>query len=170
MLIDLGDLKVRSWRKGDLDSLVRYANNPNIAANLRDQFPHPYTRFKGASYLVEVRSAQVETSFAVEYGGEAIGGIGFKLGTDIARLSAEMGYWLGEPHWGRGLTTRVVLATADWAFEHYKLTRIFAMVFSHNVGSMRVLEKAGFEREGTLRRSAVKNGIILDQVLYAKVL
>jgi len=169
MLIDLGDLKVRSWRKSDLDALVRYANNPNIAANLRDQFPHPYTRFKGASYLAEVRSAEIETSFAMEYEGEAIGGIGFKLGTDVARLSAEMGYWLGEPHWGRGLTTRAVLATSDWAFEHYKLTRIFAMAFSHNVGSMRVLEKAGFEREGTLRRSAVKNGAILDQALYAKV-
>src|SRR5271166_196224 len=113
MLIDLGDLKVRSWRKSDLDALVRYANNPNIAANLRDQFPHPYTRFNGASYLAEVRSAQVETSFAVEFASEAIGGIGFKLGTDIARLSAEMGYWLGEPHWGRGLTTRAVLATSD---------------------------------------------------------
>ncbi len=169
MLIDLGDLKVRSWRKSDLDALVRYANNPNIAANLRDQFPHPYTRFAAASYLVEVRSAQVETSFAVEHAGEAIGGIGFKLGTDVARLSAEMGYWLGEPHWGRGLTTRAVLATSDWAFEHYKLTRIFAMAFSHNVRSMRVLEKSGFKREGTLRRSAIKNGVILDQVLYAKV-
>ncbi len=169
MLLDLGDLRVRSWRKNDIDALVRYANNANIAANLRDQFPHPYTRFAGAAYLAEVRSADVETSFAVEYAGEAIGGIGFKLGADIARLSAEMGYWLGEPFWGRGLTTRVALATSDWAFAHYKLTRIFAMVFSHNVGSMRVLEKAGFEREGTLRRSAVKNGVILDHVLYAKV-
>jgi RimJ/RimL family protein N-acetyltransferase len=169
MLLDLGDLRVRSWGKHDLDALVRYANNAKIAANLRDQFPHPYARFAAAAYLMEVRSADVETSFALEYAGEAIGGIGFKLGTDIARLSAEMGYWLGEPFWGRGLATRAVLATADWAFGHYKLTRIFAMAFSHNLGSMRVLEKAGFVREGTLRRSAIKNGVILDQVLYAKV-
>jgi [ribosomal protein S5]-alanine N-acetyltransferase len=169
MLLDLGDLRVRSWRKNDIDALVRYANNAKIAANLRDQFPHPYTRFAGTAYLAEIRSADIETSFAVEYAGEAIGGIGFKLGADIARLSAEMGYWLGEPFWGRGLTTRAVVATSEWAFGHYKLTRIFAMAFSHNVGSMRVLEKAGFEREGTLRRSAVKNGVILDQVLYAKV-
>jgi len=169
MLLDLGDLRVRSWRKNDLDALVRYANNPTIAANLRDQFPHPYTRSAGAAYLAEVRSAEIETSFAVEYADEAVGGIGFKLGADIARLSAEMGYWLGEPYWGRGLTTRAVLATSEWAFENYKLTRIFAMASSHNLGSMRVLEKAGFEREGILRRSAVKNGIILNQVLYAKV-
>lgn len=169
MLLDLGDLRVRSWRKNDIDALVRYANNAKIAANLRDQFPHPYTRFAGAAYLAEMHSADVETSFAVEYAGETIGGIGFKLGADIARLSAEMGYWLGEPFWGRGLTTRAVVATSEWAFVHYKLTRIFAMAFAHNVGSMRVLEKAGFEREGTLRRSAVKNGVILDQALYAKV-
>jgi RimJ/RimL family protein N-acetyltransferase len=169
MLLDLGDLRVRSWRRDDLDALVRYANNPKIAANLRDQFPHPYTRSAAAAYLTDVHSADIETSFAVEYAGEAIGGIGFKLGTDIARLSAEMGYWLGEPFWGRGLTTRAVLATSDWAFENYKLTRIFAMAFSHNVGSMRVLEKAGFEREGTMRRSAIKNGVIFDQVLYAKI-
>ena len=169
MLLDLGDLRVRSWRKGDLDSLVRYANNPNIAANLRDQFPHPYTRSAGAVFLADVRVAEVETSFAVEYADEAIGGVGFKLGTDIGRLSAEMGYWLGEPFWGQGLTTRAVLATSDWAFQNYKLTRIFAMAFYHNVASMRVLEKAGFQREATLRRSAVKNGIILDQVLYAKI-
>jgi [ribosomal protein S5]-alanine N-acetyltransferase len=169
MLLDLGDLRVRSWCKNDLDALVRYANNAKIAANLRDQFPHPYTRSAAATYLADVRSADIETSFAVEYAGEAVGGIGFKLGTDIARLTAEMGYWLGEPYWGRGLTTRAVLATSEWAFENYKLTRIFAMAFSHNVASMRVLEKAGFEREGILRRSAVKNGVVLDQVLYAKV-
>jgi [ribosomal protein S5]-alanine N-acetyltransferase len=169
MLLDLGDLRVRSWRKDDLDALVRYANNPKIAANLRDQFPHPYTRSAGAAYLAEMRAAAVETSFAMEYGGEAVGGIGFKLGTDIARLSAEMGYWLGEPFWGHGLTARAALATSEWAFGHYNLARIFAMAFSRNVASMRVLEKAGFEREGTLRRSAIKNGVILDQVLYAKV-
>ncbi len=169
MLLDLGDLRVRSWRKNDLDTLVRHANNPKIAANLRDQFPNPYTRSAGIAYLADVRSAEVETSFAVEYADEAVGGIGFKLGTDIARISAEMGYWLGEPFWGRGLTSRAVLATSEWAFGNYKLTRIFAMAFSHNVASMRVLEKAGFEREGVLRRSAVKNDVILDQILYAKV-
>jgi len=169
MLLDLGDLRVRSWQKSDLDALVRYANNPRIAANLRDQFPHPYTRSAGIAYLAETRSAEIEISFAMEYVGEAVGGIGFKLGTDIARLSAEMGYWLGEPFWGRGLTTRAVLATSEWAFENYKLMRIFAMAFSHNVASMRVLEKAGFEREGILRRSAVKNGVVINQVLYAKV-
>jgi RimJ/RimL family protein N-acetyltransferase len=169
MLLDLGDLRVRNWRRDDLDALLRCANNPKIAANLRDQFPHPYTRRDGIDYLNYVRSMDVPMSFAIEHGGEAVGGIGFKPGADIARLSVEMGYWLAEPSWGRGFATRAVTAASDWAFDSYKIVRIFATVFSHNVASIRVLEKAGFEREGILRRSAIKNGIILDQVLYAKV-
>ncbi|HKD85467.1 MAG TPA: GNAT family protein [Terriglobales bacterium] len=169
MLLDLGDLRVRDWRKDDLDALLRHANNPKIAANLRDQFPHPYTRRDGIDYLNYVRSMDVPMSFATEYGGEAVGGIGFKLGIDIARLSIEMGYWLAEPFWGRGLTTRAVAATSEWAFDNYKVVRIFATAFAQNVASIRVLEKSGFQREGTLRRSAVKNGIILDQIMYAKV-
>jgi [ribosomal protein S5]-alanine N-acetyltransferase len=170
MLLDLGDgLRVRLWRRDDLDALLRHANNPKIAANLRDQFPHPYTRRDAIDYLNYARLMDVPMTFAVEYGGEAVGGIGFKLGEDIARISVEMGYWLGEPYWGRGLMTRAVTAASDWAFDGYKVLRIFASTFSHNVGSMRVLEKAGFEREGVLRRSAIKHGTVLDQVLYAKV-
>jgi RimJ/RimL family protein N-acetyltransferase len=169
MLLDLGDLRIRNWRKEDLECLLRYANNAKIAANLRDQFPHPYTRREGIDYLNYVREMDVPTSFAVEFGGEAIGGIGFRQGTDIARLSMETGYWLGEPFWGRGLTTRAVMATSDWAFDNYKVVRLYATTFAHNVASMRVLEKSGFEREGVLRRSAIKNGAILDQVMYSKV-
>jgi RimJ/RimL family protein N-acetyltransferase len=169
MLLDLGDIHIRKWRRDDLDALLRYANNPKIAANLRDQFPHPYTRRDGIDYLNYVRDMDVPMSFAIEHGGEAVGGIGFKLGVDIARMSVEMGYWLAEPFWGRGITTRAVIASSDWAFDGYKVIRIFATVFQHNTASMRVLEKAGFEREGILRRSAIKNGEILDQVMFAKV-
>jgi len=80
-----------------------------------------------------------------------------------------MGYWLGEEFWGRGLATRAVTAAAGWAFDHYKLARVYAFVFTHNVASIRVLEKSGFEREGLLRRSAIKNGVVIDQYLFAKV-
>ncbi len=169
MLLDLGDLRIRKWRKEDLESLLRYANNPKIAANLRDQFPHPYTRRDAIEYLNYVRAMDVPMSFAIEFEREAIGCVGFKLGTDIARVSIEMGYWLGEPFWGRGFTTRAVTAASDWAFDGYKVVRVFATVFAHNPASMRVLENSGFHREGILRRSAVKNGVILDQVMYAKV-
>jgi RimJ/RimL family protein N-acetyltransferase len=169
MLLDLGDVKVRSWRKDDLKALVRHANNPKIAANLRDQFPHPYTRRDGIDFLDYARSQEPECAFAIEYGGEAVGGVGFLLGRDIARMSAEMGYWLSEDFWSRGIVTRAVTAMSDWAFDHYNLTRVFATAFAHNAASIRVLEKAGFVREGILRRSAIKNGVLLDQVLFAKV-
>jgi RimJ/RimL family protein N-acetyltransferase len=169
MLLDLGDVKLRSWQKDDLKALVRHANNPKIAANLRDQFPHPYTRRDGIDYLEYAQTREPECSFAIEYGGEAAGGVGFMIGRDIARMSAEMGYWLSEELWGRGIATRAVTAMSEWAFENYNLTRVFAMAFAHNTASIRVLEKAGFEREGLLRRSAIKNGVVLDQILFAKV-
>ena len=169
MLLELGDLKVRSWSKDDLRALMLHANNPKIAANLRDQFPHPYTRRDAIDFLDYAQSQAPECSFAIEFGGEPIGGVGFLLGRDIARISAEMGYWLSEGFWGRGIATRAVTAMSDWAFDNYKLSRVFAMAFAHNAASIRVLEKAGFEREGLMRRSAVKGGVILDQILFAKV-
>lgn len=169
MLLELGDLRIRPWRKSDLDALLRHANNPKIAANLRDQFPHPYTRRDGLDFLSYARNVEPPNAFAIEYADEAIGGVGFRVGTDISRLSAEMGYWLGEPYWGRGFGTRAVQAASDWAFDYYRVVRLFATVFPQNIGSIRVLEKAGFEREGVMRQSAVKNGIILDQFLYSKL-
>lgn len=169
MLQELGEVKVRSWRKDDLKSLVRHANNAKIAANLRDQFPHPYTRRDGIDYLEYVQTHDPECSFAIEFEGEAVGGVGFLLGRDIARMTAEMGYWLSEELWGRGIATLVVSSMSDWALDNYSLTRVFAMAFAHNVGSIRVLEKAGFEREGIMRRSAIKDGVVLDQILFAKV-
>jgi RimJ/RimL family protein N-acetyltransferase len=169
MLLELGDLHIRPWRRSDLNALLRYASNAKIAANLRDQFPHPYTRRDALDYLNYVRDMEVPMAFALEYAGVAIGGIGFKLGVDISRLSVEMGYWLGEPFWGRGIATRAVRASSEWAFDSYKVIRVFATVFAHNTASIRVLEKSGFAREGILRRSAIKNGEILDQIMYAKV-
>src|SRR5215469_11067950 len=169
MLLDLGDIKVRSWRRDDLRLLVQHANNAKIAANLRDQFPHPYTRRDGIDFLEYAQTQEPECSFAIEYGGEAVGGVGFLVGRDIARMTAEMGYWLTEELWGKGIVTRVVTATSDWALENYRLTRVFAMAFAYNAASIRVLEKAGFEREGMMRRSAIKNGVVLDQILFAKV-
>jgi ribosomal-protein-alanine N-acetyltransferase len=169
MLLEVGDLSVRSWRKGDLPALLRHANNPKVANNLRDQFPHPYTRHDGVDFLDYARAQDPECSFAIEYGGDVVGGVGFHIGRDISRIGAEMGYWLGEEFWGRGLATRAVTAASEWAFDNYRLTRVYAFVFSHNVPSIRVLEKSGFEREGLLRRSAIKNGVVIDQFLFAKV-
>jgi RimJ/RimL family protein N-acetyltransferase len=160
---------VRSWALSDLDSLVRHANNRQIWINLRDRFPYPYTRANGQTYLRHVRETRPETSFAIAVNEEAVGGIGFVPQQDVERVSAEIGYWLGEPFWGRGITTDALGAVTRYAIEHHQLTRIFALPFAHNTASCRVLEKAGYHLEGHLRRSAIKNGEIVDQLQYAYV-
>jgi len=169
MRIDCGCCVVRSWQSSDLDSLVRHANNFKIWINLRDQFPHPYTAENANQWLKHVQEARPETHFAIEFEGEAVGGIGFILGTDIARCSAEIGYWLGESVWGRGLATAALTAVTRHAIETHGLARLFATPFTANVASRRVLVKAGYALEGTLIQSAIKNGTLVDQALYAYV-
>jgi len=109
------------------------------------------------------------TSFAIEIDGSAAGGVGFALGTDVHRCLAEIGFWLGEPFWGRGVMTEVVKAVAPWALDRYDLRRIQASVYEWNPASMRVLDKAGYVREGRLRKAAIKDGQMIDVVLYAAV-
>jgi RimJ/RimL family protein N-acetyltransferase len=167
MRLDCGVCTVRSWVWDDLDALVRHANNRAVWINLRDRFPHPYTRADGEAWLRHVLESRPETNFAIEAGGEAVGGICLVLGNDVERCSAEVGYWLGEAVWGRGIATAALRAVADHAFAAFGLTRVFALPFAGNLASRRVLEKAGFTQEGVLRRSAVKDGRVTDQVLYA---
>jgi RimJ/RimL family protein N-acetyltransferase len=164
-----GSCVVRPWRASDLASLVRHANNPRIAAQLRDAFPHPYTRQAGADWLRVAISATPTTKFAIEIAGEAAGGVGFLIGHDVERYSAEIGYWLGEAFWGRGIVTDALRAVTRHAFEAHALNRIFAVPFADNMASRRVLEKAGYTLEGIMRRSAVKAGRVRDQALYAIV-
>ena len=159
--------EVRSWRAADLEPLVRYANNRKIAMNLRDRFPHPYTKADGQRFIRAMRHADPETAFAIVVDGEAAGGIGFVLQQDVDRASAEIGYWLGEPFWGRGIATEALLAVTRYAVDTHGLTRVFALPFAHNTASCRVLEKADYVLEARLRRSAIKDGKILDQFQYA---
>jgi len=166
MRLSLTSCTVRSWESGDVPALVRHANNRRIWLNLRDRFPHPYTSSDGTSFIRRVRASQPETTFAIEVDNEAAGGIGFMLQPDVERVSAEIGYWLGEIHWGRGICTDALRAVTQYAIEQHGLTRVFALPFAHNAASCRVLEKAGFVVEGLLRRSAIKDGRTVDQKLY----
>jgi len=165
--IDCGICKVRSWKKSDVDSAVRHGNNINIWRNLRDRFPHPYTREAAREWIEYSRACKPETDFAIEVGGEAVGGVGLKPGLDVERYSAEIGYWLGEHFWGKGIATAALAATVTYAFRELGMIRLFAVPFATNLASARVLEKAGFTREAVLRSSAVKEGRVLDQWLYA---
>jgi len=167
MQLRLKTCDVRSWQLGDLDSLVVHANNRNVWINLRDRFPYPYTAKDGRRFIRGARNMDPETFFAIAVSGEAVGGIGFVLQSDVERTSAEIGYWLGESLWGRGIMSEALAATTTYAIERHGLTRIFAVPFANNVSSCRVLEKAGYVLEGRLRRSAIKAGTILDQLQYA---
>jgi RimJ/RimL family protein N-acetyltransferase len=168
MELDLGICRVRSWRQSDLASLVRHANNRRIWLNLRDMFPSPYTPDAGRMWLAHATTASPETNFAIEVDRAAVGGIGFIQGRDVERVSAEVGYWLGEAYWGRGITTAAVGALTGFAFANFDLHRLFALPFAENLPSRRVLEKAGYTLEAILRTSAVKDGRILDQALYGR--
>jgi ribosomal-protein-alanine N-acetyltransferase len=158
---------VRSWRISDAESLLRHANNRNIWLNLRDAFPHPYTKHDARAYIRSVRERTPETTFAIAVDDEAVGSVGFVLRTDVERVSAEIGYWLAEPLWGRGITTEALTALTQYAIGTHGLTRIYALPFAWNLASCRVLEKAGYVLEARLRRSAIKDGLITDQMQYA---
>jgi RimJ/RimL family protein N-acetyltransferase len=148
-------------------SLVRHANSRQVWRNLRDRFPHPYTAADAERWTREAPSTIPETHFAIAVGAEAVGGAGLELQPDVHRRSAEIGYWLGEPFWGRGIATEVVRALTDFGFRTFDLCRIYACVFEWNPASMRVLEKAGYSLEGRLRKSVTKDGRTIDQLLYA---
>lgn len=161
---------VRSWRTADVDSIARYANNRNVWLNLRDAFPHPYRRIDAQQFIRAVREREPETTFAIDVAGEAIGSVGFQLHGDVERVSAEIGYWIGEPFWGRGITTEALVAVTAYAIERHGLTRVYALPFAWNAASCRVLEKAGYVVEARLRRSAIKDGRITDQMQYAFII
>ena len=166
--IDCGACVIRRWRADDKASLVRYANNRRVWRNVRGTFPHPYTESDADAWLAHATDRDnAPWIFAIEVNGEAVGGIAIERGSDIETHSAEIGYWLGEPFWGRGIATAAVRGITARAFEETDLYRVSAWVFAWNPASMRVLEKAGYHREGTLIRSAVKDGVLLDRVVYA---
>jgi len=160
---------IRPWDMRDADALVKYGNNYLIWKNLRDGFPHPYTLENARAFLARATTQDPVTYFAIATPEEAIGGIGITLNQDVHRLTAEMGYWLGEPFWDKGIMTETVECFTDFAFERFGLVRIYAEPYASNRASCRLLEKAGFELEGRLRSSVIKEGRIGDQFLYAKV-
>ena len=141
----------------------------NVARHLRDRFPHPYTWKDAQLFLTAASSEEPQTNFAIEVAGEAAGGLGFVPGNDVERYSAEVGYWLGQACWGRGVATEALVLFTRHAFTELGLLRLFALPLADNVASIRVLEKAGYMAEGVLRSSCVKFGQPRDQAIYAMV-
>lgn len=165
-----GDTIVRDWRDDDAAPLARQADDREVWLGLRDAFPHPYGIGDALSFLSMVRRMEPATYFAIDVGGALAGGIGYTRREDVERVGAEVGYWLGRPFWGRGIATSALgLVTAHAFATHPELRRLWAVPFARNAASARVLEKCGYRREGTLRQSAIKDGVVCDQLMYAIV-
>jgi len=158
---------LRPWQQTDAESLVKYANNPDIAKNLTDAFPHPYTIENAGHFIKMASEKEPVTVFAIEVNKEAAGGIGLHPQHDIQRKNAELGYWLAETYWGQGIITEAIKKIVDYGFTHLDINRIFARPFGSNFASQRVLEKAGFTLEARFEKTLIKNGIYEDEMIYA---
>lgn len=161
-----GDVSLRPLSEKDAQSLALLANNINISNNLRDAFPSPYSLEDAIGFISVCEQEEPVYTFAIEYNGEFCGIIGLVKQIDVYRLSAELGYWLGEPFWNKGIMTKAVALLIHYAFEELGLIRLFSGVFGYNKTSQRVLEKAGFTLEGIFKNSIFKNDKIHDEYRY----
>ncbi len=164
-------VKIREWRTSDAVDLAAALSNKNVLDNLRDGLPYPYTETDGLEFINAMLSADKNDtfSFAITVDDKTIGSIGAFRRGNIHRLTAEMGYYIAEEYWGRGIASEAVKMTCDHVFENSDIIRIFAEPFAYNTASCRVLEKAGFRFEGILRQNAVKNGKLLDMKMYSLI-
>ena len=169
MRIDIGKWQLRDLRPEDAQSIAEYANNWNVSRHLSDRFPYPYRVADAEEFIRHAAGSGAETIFAIASATEVIGGIGLELYDGVHRRSAQVGYWLGEPFWGRGIATLALRAVTDYAFTQFDLARLYAYVYEWNPASARVLEKVGYECEGRLRKSITKDAQTIDQMLYAIV-
>ncbi|WP_101450964.1 GNAT family N-acetyltransferase [Aquimarina sp. MAR_2010_214] len=160
------EINIRQLQESDKSQLARLANNSNISNNLRDYFPNPYDDEDAESFIKMTIAQDPTTSFGIEFEGELCGVISLILQNDIYRKSAEIGYWLGEPYWGKGITTKAVSQITEYGFEKLNLIRIYAGIIEYNTSSMRVLEKSGFKMEGIFQKAIIKNDKIWDEHRY----
>lgn len=165
-------IQLRPWKYDDANELASLANNEKVSAYMRDAFPYPYSLEAAQSFLELCKAANPvqELYYAVTVNGILAGGAGLILGRDVACRSAEVGYWLGEKFWGRGIATQAIRQLCEIGFQKFDIVRLEATVFANNIASQHVLEKCGFVREGILRKSVWKRGVLQDSIMYARVL
>lgn len=165
------ECKIREWRMTDAENLAKLLNNKKILDNLRDGLPYPYTVKDAEEFIKTMLCADQDKTFAfvITVNDQAIGSIGVFRCENIHFRTAEMGYYIGEPYWGKGFGTSAVEQACNYIFQHTDIIRIFAEPFAYNTASCRVLEKAGFQFEGVLRSNAIKNSQILDMKMYSRI-
>lgn len=167
-LID-NELKLRPFKESDSKKLAELCNNRKIWDNLRDYIPFPYTEQNAKDFIELCNNENPQFTFAIEFNGGFVGSIGLVRQTDVYKLTAEIGYWIGEPYWRKGITTRAVRLISEYGFSNLGLVRIFTGIFDFNKGSQRVLEKAGFKLECIFEKSILKNDKIYDEYRYGLI-
>lgn len=161
--------KMRKWELSDARDLAAVISNKKIQDNLRDGLPYPYTEKDAADYISQMLAADENDvfAFAITSENKVIGSIGVFRQENVHRQTAELGYYIGEDYWGKGIAAEAVKQICRYVFEKSDIVRIYAEPFAYNAASCRVLEKAGFQYEGTLRSNAVKNGKVTDMKMYS---
>ena len=161
---------LREWRLSDKESLAEHADNIGIWNCVRDYFPYPYTIKDGEEFITMVMGKpKPAVDLAIEIEGRAVGGVGIVLQQDVERVGAEIGYWLGERYWNRGVMTDVIKKMVEYSFANFHIQKLYATIFDFNIASQRVLEKAGFEKEAVLKQAAIKNDKIIDLHYYGLI-
>ena len=168
MEIILQNSKLRKWKHEDAASLALHANNKKIADNLRDAFPHPYKIEDAKKWLEMALDNNENLMLAIEVDGNAVGGVGIHQFSDVYRKTAEIGYWLSEQYWNRGIVTEAIKAISEHAFANYDIVRLQAGVFHYNEASKKVLTKCGFTLEAIHKKAVIKNNILLDECIFVK--
>jgi len=164
----MNNVEIRSWKPEDAAPLAVICNNKKIWLNVRDRFPHPYTVGNSIEWIAYSLAQKPVQNMAVVYNGEIAGSIGVMPKEDVYRKSIEIGYFLGESFWGKGIATVAVELLLEYIKSHFDVIRIYAEVFSHNAASMKVLEKNGFHLEGIRKKAVVKNNVIMDDYVWVK--
>ena len=163
-------ITLRQWNKNDIPDLARLANNLKIWNNLRDRLPHPYTIKHAEDFISFCRFQKPQQVFAIEYKNKLAGCVGLELKDDVYKCTAEVGYWIGEPYWGKGIATEALGQIVDYGFKTFTdIVRIYAEVFEFNLSSMKVLEKNGFRLESIRKNAVIKNGKILSDFVWVRL-
>jgi ribosomal-protein-alanine N-acetyltransferase len=160
-------ITLRPWHLDDLNNLVALANNKNIAQYMADVFPHPYTIENGKTFIDFANSNPNSKIFAISINDKPAGSIGLHLQADILKKNAEIGYWLGEEYWGKGIIKNAINQIVDYGFNNLDIVRIFARIYGTNIPSQKVIERAGFVLEGKFEKTIYKNNEFLDELIYA---
>jgi ribosomal-protein-alanine N-acetyltransferase len=161
------EFSLRPWQLEDATNLVNAANNPNIAVFMTNQFPHPYTDADAIQFIEMASSRKPCSIFAITVKGKAVGGIGLHPQADLHCKNMELGYWLAETYWGKGIVSEAVQQMVSYGFNNFDINRIFARPFGNNIASQKVLKKAGFKLEAFMEKAFFKNGEYLDEMIFA---